>query len=196
MIGFAEALAGFAALVVGYSTVRYLGASHNGLVESREECERAWSNVEVLLERRYDEIGNLVDVAREHVEYEKDVLQRVIDARRRAIKAQNPYDRAEADVVIRESVSELYKLSDEYPNLRADDAFDDLRTKITRLEQRIEDRREFYNESVARYNAGLERFPEAVFASRRGFERRQPFEASEAATSRFDVGARFASRDR
>lgn len=190
MSTFAAVVVGFIVLLVGYSAVRYLGAAHNNLVEARERCEKAWSDVDVLLERRAEEVGNLVDVTGEHVSHERDVLRDVMDARERAIEVQNPDQASKAAVAMRESLEEVYALSDEYPELRSSDRFDELTDSIRTLEQRIENRREQYNDAVSTYNARLDRVPERFVADLRGFDRRVPFVASADAREGIDVRER------
>lgn len=195
MVTFGQVILGFAVLVVGYGLVRYLGTAHNNLVDARERYIRAWGNVEVLVERRYEELGDLIDVVREQVGHELDVLDRVIAARQEAIEAQTPVAIARAQLSVDQSVDALYDLADEYPDLEASDAFEELRQQIRANEQRLEDRREFYNDAVARYNARLAKLPEQLFAALYGFERREPFEASEAARDGVEVGRRLAGDD-
>lgn len=191
MVTLVDVVVGFAAVLVAYSLVRYLGAAHNSLVDAHGNVDRTWGNVEVLLQRRHDEVANLVDVASEHVETEQEVLAEVMVARERLVEAETPKQQAQADRIVRQAVEEVYQLSDEYPDLQSHDHFTNLREKISRLEQRLEDRREYYNEAVARYNARLDRFPETVFASMQGYEPREPFVADEDARDGVDVRERF-----
>lgn len=191
MVSFGQFLVGFAALLVAYSVARYLRAAHDNLVEARSNVERTWGNVEVLLQRRYDEVANLVDVASEHVETEQEVLAEVMVARERLVEAESPADRAEADLTVRAALEDVYQLSDDYPELRSHDHFENLRETISDLERRLEDRREYYNEAVARYNARLDRVPETLFASMQGYEPREPFVADDAARDGVDIRERF-----
>lgn len=187
---FTTVLVGFAALVVGYSAVRYFGAAHNNLVEARERCNKTWSDVDVLLERRAEEVGKLVDVTREHVAHDRDVLQEVTDARERIVEAQHPDEAADVSVELKNTLEDIYGLSDEFPELRSSDRFDELTDSIRTLERRIETRREQYNDAVGTYNARLDRVPERFIADRRGFDRRVPFVASSDARDGIDVSER------
>lgn len=187
---FATVVVGFAVLLVGYSAVRYLGAAHNNLVEARERCEKAWSDIDVLLERRSEEVGNLVDVTREHVAHDRDVLRDVMDARERIVEVQHPDEAADVSVELQSALKEIYELSDEFPELRSNDRFDELTDSIRTLEQRIETRREQYNDAVSTYNARLDRVPERFIADRRGLDRRVPFVASSDARDGIDVSER------
>lgn len=191
MVGYTTVVLGFAATVGGYAAVRYVGRVERNLLEARERCDRAWANVEVLLERRHDEIGTLVDLAAEHVEHERAVLQDLLDARERAIEAQHPPEAAGASIEVREALTDLYALADELPALGSADRFADVRDSLTEIEQRLENRREYYNEVVAAYNARIARFPERLFAARHGLEPREPFRASPSAREEIDVRDRF-----
>lgn len=195
MVGFTTVLVLFAILLTVYSIVKYLGSAHNNLVEARERCEKAWSDVDVLLERRAEEVGKLVDVTKEHVSHEREVLQKVMDARERVIDVQNPEQAIEAVVAMRDSLEEVYALSDEYPELRSNKRFDELTDSIRTLEQRLETRREQYNDAVNTYNARLERIPERFIADYRGYDRRTPFVASADARKGIDVEERLSLSD-
>ncbi|WP_222916593.1 LemA family protein [Natrinema sp. SYSU A 869] len=189
---FGTVLLGFAVLIVGYSIVRYLGHAQTRVVDAHEHCEKTWADIEVLLERRQSELEQLIDLTNEHVAHERDLLAGLVDAREGAIEAQSPEEAAAVAVSLREATREVYALSDEHPELASNDRFAELSDSIQRLEQRLEDRREQYNEAVATYNALLNTFPESTFAGRRGFTRRQPFVASRGAHEGVDVGDRLA----
>ena len=181
---------GFGAVLVVWLVASYFRRSHDALVEARENCETAWSNVEVLLQRRYDEVGNLIDIASEYMDMERDVLAGVVAARESAIEAGTPAKAAEAEVEIRESVQEFYSLAEEMPELRTDEKFADVRNSLQEIEQRLENRREYYNDAVRQYNALLEKVPERYVAARRGYDSREYFEADEAAKGEFSVRER------
>ncbi|MCW8173135.1 LemA family protein [Natrialba swarupiae] len=190
MAWFVTIVLGFAAAIAGYSGLRYVGRVETTVLEASERCDRAWANVDVLLERRHDEVGALIDLAVEHVEHERDVLQELLDARERAIEVQQP-EAAAASVEIREAIDDLYAVADEVPALQSADRFDDVRDSLTNIEQRLETRREYYNEAVAAYNVRIRRFPERLVAARHGLERREPFRASATAHEGIDVSDRF-----
>lgn len=193
MVGLTAVVAGFAALVGGYAAVRYAGALERTVFESDERCERAWANVEVLLERRYDEVGSLVDLAAEHVEHERAVLQQVLDARERALEAERPAEAADASIEVREALSDLFATADSVPSLQSADRYDEIHDSLTSIERRLENRREHYNEAVAAYNVRISRFPERLVANRHDLEPREPFRASEEARDGLDLRDRFDS---
>ncbi|WP_459194208.1 LemA family protein [Halosimplex sp. J119] len=184
---FVAVVAVFAVALVGWSGLWYAKRTHDQLVDARENCETAWSNVEVLLQRRHDEVGNLVELAGEYMSMERDVLAGIVEARDSAIEANSPEEAALAEAEIRDSIQEFYSISEEYPELRTDEKFADVRDALQEVEQRLENRREYYNDAVRRYNALLEKVPERYVAARRGYEPRDPFEATEAAKQDFSV---------
>lgn len=190
MSAFLYVVLGFGVLLVGYSAFQYLRRAHNRLMDAKENCEKAWSDIEVLLERRQSEVGDLIDLANEHVAHEREVLAGVIDAREGVVEAGTPDEAADLLVSLREATEEVYTLSDEYPDLASSERFDELSESIRNLEQRLENRREQYNEAVAAYNARLRKFPESTFANYYGFTRRESFVASPEAREGVDVGER------
>ena len=191
---FGMVIFGFGFLIVAYSVVRYFGHAQARLMAANENCEKTWADIEVLLERRQSELEQLIDLTNEHVTHERDLLAGIVDAREGAITAQSPEKAAAVAVSHREAAEEIYALSDEHPELASNDRFDELSQSIQRLEQRLEDRREQYNEAVASYNALLYSFPESLFARYHRLSRRQPFVASRQAHEGIDVGERLAVR--
>jgi len=190
MVLYLYVVGGFGALLMIWLTMSFLRRSHDNLADARENCEAAWGNVDVLLQRRHDEVGNLIEIAGEYMELERDVLAGVVEARESAIEATSPEQVAMAEVEIRESIQEFYSLAEETPELRTDEKFADVRDSLQNVEQRLENRREYYNDAVRRYNALLQKVPERYIAARRGYERRDPFEAEEQAKGSFSVSDR------
>jgi len=190
MVLYVFVVGGFAVVLAGWLGLSYLRRAHDHLVDARENCETAWSNVEVLLQRRHDEVGNLVEIAGEYMDHERDVLAGVVAAREAAIEANAPEQAAIAEAEIRDSIQEFYSLAEEMPELRTDEKFTDVRDSLQDVEQRLENRREYYNDAVRRYNALLEKVPERYVAARRGYEPRAHFEADEAAKGEFSVSDR------
>jgi len=190
MSTFANVVLGFGLLIVAYSVVRYLTSAQRRLLEAREHCEKTWSDIEVLLERRRSELANLIDLTNEHVSHDRDLLSEIVDARERVIDAQTPDEAADLAVSLRAATEEVYALSDDHPELESDERFAELSASIQRLERRLESRREQYNEAVSTYNALLYAFPESLFARYHGLTRREPFVASPRAREGVDLGER------
>jgi LemA protein len=140
---------------------------YNGLVTLRENVRKAWSNIDVLLTQRHDELPKLVETCKRYMAHESDTLERVMQARSAVFKAQGSGDvRAlgAAEQQLREGLGRLFAVVENYPDLKADQSFQHLQTRITQLEDTIADRRELYNEAVNLNNIRLQTFPDLIVA--------------------------------
>jgi len=149
---------------------------YNGLVSLKHNVAKAWSNIEVLLKQRHDELPKLVEVCKQYMEYEKDTLQRIVEARSRVMQAGQAGDMGalgQAETQLRLGLGQLFALAENYPRLKADQGFQQLQARISQLESSISDRREVYNESVNLNNIRIEQFPDVLVARALGF---RPFE--------------------
>jgi LemA protein len=154
-------------LIAAIALLLYGVAIYNGLVSLKHNIAKAWSNIDVLLKQRHDELPKLVEVAKQYMAYEKDTLERVIQARSAVFAARERGDVAKvgaAESMLRQGLGNLFALAEQYPELKADVNFQHLRERITGLENAIADRREFYNESVNINNVRIEQFPDLVVA--------------------------------
>lgn len=159
------ATAVFLALVV--VTVLYAVMAYNGLVQLKHNVARAWANIDVLLKQRHDELPKLVEVCRQYRQFEQDTLARVVDARARVASARERHDLSalgEAEGALRMGLGQIFAVAEAYPELRANEHFMQLQTRITALENAIADRREGYNESVNVFNVRIEQFPDLFIA--------------------------------
>jgi LemA protein len=162
-----------AALLVG---------AYNGLIRRRNQVENAWSQIDVQLKRRLDLIPNLVETVKGYAAHERETLDAVISARNRAIEAPDtPHEQAEADNLLTGALRQVFALSEAYPDLKANQNFLALQEELTATEGRVAYARQFYNDSVLDYNTKIEQFPTVFFARMLRFERREYFEADEAA---------------
>ena len=169
-------------LVVVVLLVLFGIGGYNGLVRGRNQVENAWSQIDVQLKRRIDLIPNLVETVKGYAAHEKDTLEAVINARNAAMAAPaTPHDQANADNVLTGALRQLFALSEAYPDLKANQNFLALQEELTATEGRVAYARQFYNDSVLRYNNKLQTFPTVVLAGMFHFERREFFEADEAA---------------
>jgi LemA protein len=140
---------------------------YNGLVALRENVRKAWSNIDVLLTQRHDELPKLVETCKRYMAHERDTLERVMQARSAVFKAQGSGDvRAlgAAEQQLREGLGRLFAVVENYPDLKADQSFQHLQTRITQLEDAIADRRELYNEAVNLNNIRIQTFPDLIVA--------------------------------
>ncbi len=139
----------------------------NGLVRLKHGVARAWANIDVLLKQRHDEVPKLVEVCRQYSQFEQTTLARVVDARARVASARERHDVSAlgvAESALRSGLGQLFAVAEAYPELRANEHFMQLQTRITALENAIADRREGYNEAVNIFNVRVEQFPDLVIA--------------------------------
>lgn len=165
----------------------YLVALYNRLVTFRNRVDNAWAQVEVQLKRRYDLIPNLVETVKGYAAHEKDVFETVARARQAAIAAQGPQEKGPAENALTQALRQLFAVAEAYPVLRASENFQSLQGELTETENKIAYARQFYNDTVYRYNTTIEKFPALLFARAFGFTKRDYFEAEEAAQQRVEV---------
>jgi LemA protein len=145
----------------------YLIGIYNGLVRVSAAVKLAWSNIDVLLAQRHDELPKLVEVCRQYMQYEGDTLERVMRARNgidAARSAGNVSSLGVAERDLRTGLSGLYAVAERYPDLKANEAFQHLQARISGLETAIADRREVYNDAVNSNNVRIQAFPEVLVA--------------------------------
>ncbi len=149
---------------------------YNGLVKLRNKVENAWAQIDVQLKRRYDLIPNLVETVKGYAAHEKSTLDAVITARNSAMSAQGPAQQAEAENAISSTLKSIFALSEAYPDLKANQNFLNLQEELTGTEDRISYARQFYNDTVQKYNTKIQTFPTVVLAGMFNFTQRQYFE--------------------
>ena len=155
---------------------------YNGLIKSRNQVENAWAQIDVQLKRRLDLIPNLVETVKGYAAHERETLDAVITARNRAMAAPStPAAQGQADNLVTGALRQLFALSEAYPDLKANQNFLALQEELTATEGRVAYARQFYNDSVLTYNTKLDTFPSVVFARMMKFDKREYFEADEAA---------------
>jgi LemA protein len=153
---------GVLAVIVVYIIVIY-----NNLVSLKHNVSKAWSNIDVLLKQRHDELPKLVETCRQYMQYEQETLEKVMQARSSVAAAQQQGDIAQlgkAEGALRLGLGGLFAVAEAYPDLKADETFQHLQARISQLEDAIADRREFYNESVNNNNVSIEQFPDVLIA--------------------------------
>ena len=153
---------------------------YNGLVAARQECARAWQNIDVLLKQRHDELPRLVEVCRGHMEYEKDTLERLLLARTVLSAAHDIPGQTRASQAVSDAVRQLFAVAERYPGLKANESFAKLSERITELENQIADRRELYNAATTAWNTRIEQLPDRILARSVGMTRRELWRASSA----------------
>ncbi len=168
-------MAGMAFTLV--AVVAYTVGIYNGLVRLKHNVDRAWSNIDVLLKQRHDEIPKLVETVKGYMNHEKQVLQGVTEARAMFDRAESVAEKGEADAMMRGALGRLFAVAEAYPELKADQSFRMLQERISGLEDGIADRREFFNHSVNAFNIRIEQIPDVVLARLMGLQPRDLFEA-------------------
>lgn len=171
-------------------SILYVVGMYNGLVNLKHAVDRAWANIDVLLKQRHDELPKLVDTVKGYMAHEREVLQRITEARAAYEGARTVDEKGNADGQVRDALGRLFAVAESYPELKADASFQMLQERISLLEEQIADRREFFNHSVNAFNVRIEQLPDVFLARAMGLEPRELFEATGA--ERRDVRISFA----
>jgi len=146
----------------------YFAMVYNNLVQVKHNVAKAWANIDVLLKQRHDELPKMIETCRQYMKFEQDTLTRVMEARSQvaaARESRNMPALGAAEQALRSTVGQLYAVAEAYPELKTDQTFLQLQSRIVSLENAIADRREFYNESANINNVRIEQFPDVVVAS-------------------------------
>jgi LemA protein len=158
----------------------YLLTLYNGLIAVKNNVDKAWANIDVLLKQRHDELPNLVEVCKGYMKYEGDTFQRITQARSAYSQATTVDQKVEASAGLSSAVGRLIATAENYPELKANNDFMQLQTRISQLESQIADRREFYNDSVNTFNTRIQEMPDAIIANNMGLKPRAMFQVAEA----------------
>lgn len=186
-----EIVGAFVLLLVVGGIVVYAVMIYNGLIRLNRNIDKAWSNIDVLLKQRSDELPKLIDTAREYMDYEQEVIENVTEARTQAQRAQGPSEEADADEAVKGALANLFAVAEDYPELKANESFQQLQDRIAEIEERIADRREFYNSSVNTYNIRINQIPYVFVANAMDYEDRELFQVSEEDRRDVDVSELF-----
>lgn len=165
------------AVLAGYVIMAY-----NRLVRLKHNVKAAWSNIDVLLKQRHDELPKLVTTCREYMKFEQETLEKVVNARSQVSNAMQSGNMAElgvAESMLHNTLGRLFALTENYPELKANESFARLQSRITTLENSIADRREYHNDTVNINNIVVEEFPTNIVAGKFKFTQAELFEVSE-----------------
>jgi LemA protein len=182
---------GLVVLALVYGVVTY-----NGLVQLKHNIAKAWANIDVLLKQRHDELPKLVEVCRQYKQFEQETLARVTEARARVAKAREAHDvpaLGAAENLLRAGLGQIFAVAEAYPELKANEHFMQLQTRITALENSIADRREWYNESVNLHNVRIEQFPDLIVARMFSYTEQPLLQFSVAEKADVDLKALFSA---
>jgi LemA protein len=162
--------------------VIYVIQIYNGLVSLKHSVSKAWANIDVLLKQRHEELPKLVEACKQYMQHEQGTLEKVMEARSGVSKARESKDMqalGQAETVLRQGLMNLFAVAEAYPDLKANESFQHLQTRISGLENSIADRREFYNESVNNNNVRIEQFPDLLIARQFSFKAAELLEFSD-----------------
>ena len=159
----------------------YVIMVYNRLVAKRVQTKNAWSQIDVQLKRRHDLVPNLVSTVQGYASHERETLESVTKARQQAIDASSLGDQAQAENMLTGALRQLFALSENYPDLKANQNFMQLQEELTSTENKIGFARQHYNDTVSRYNTALQSFPQNIIANTFNFEKRDFFEIEEPA---------------
>jgi len=154
---------------------------YNVLIKLKNRVEEAWSDIEVQLKRRYNLIPNLVETVKGYAAHEKEVFEKVTQARSQAMQAQTLHEKAQAENMLSQTLKSLFALSENYPDLKANQNFLELQRELIDTEDKIQAARRFYNGNVRDFNTKIESFPSNLVAKIFNFKKREFFEAESSA---------------
>ena len=168
----------------------YALSVYNGLVALKNAIARSWSNIDVLLKQRHDELPKLVKTCEAYMQHERAVFDRLSEARAGLMKARSLPERAQAESTLTQALGQFFAVAEAYPDLKANQNFLMLQNRISDLENQIADRREYYNDTVTTFNTRLEQVPDRFVAEWGRFTPAELFKV--APHDREDVEIKFA----
>jgi LemA protein len=180
-------------LLAAMLVVYFIGL-YNALVTLKNGVGLAWSNIDVLLKQRHDELMKLIEVAKQHMQFEQKTLEAVIAARNAAHSARSSGDVAavgRSEAALKTSLGSFVATAEAYPELKASHSLQQVLSRISALESSIADRRELYNQSVNLNNTRIAQFPDVIIANNFGFKEAILLQFSAAETADVDVGSLF-----
>lgn len=160
---------------------------YNGLITLKNRVDEAWSDIDVQLKRRYDLIPNLINTVKGYAAHEKELLEKITQARAQAMGAQTPGEKQEAENALSGTLKSLFAVSENYPDLKANQNFLELQRELTDTEDKIQASRRFYNGNVRDFNTKLETFPTNVMAGMLNFSKREFFAVDESERENVNV---------
>jgi LemA protein len=151
---------------------------YNSLLAVNENINKAWANIDVTLKQRYDELPQLLKICEQYVEYEEDMIQKIMSAREKMVQGKDVSEKAAGFNELTAGIKGLLAVSEAYPDLKANVQYTQIQTRLSHLEETLADRREFYNDSVNIFNTRIQQIPDVFFANLLGYQRKQMFEVT------------------
>lgn len=171
-----------ALIITGLLLIGIIGgiiSIYNRLVMLNFNVDKSYANLGVLLKQRVDEIPNLVKVVQENMQYESHLLEQITAIRTRFLNTQMVNEKIELSNEMEKAMKSIFAISENYPDLKANQGFLDLQSRVSKIEDMIADRREFFNESVNMYNIGIHEFPNLILAKMFGYKDKTLLQISE-----------------
>jgi len=162
-------------IIIGAVVVMVIGM-YNSLVTLRNRCDNAWSQVDVQLRRRYDLIPNLVETVKGYAKHEREVFEKVTQARAAAVNAQTVKEQGQADNMLTGALKSLFAVAENYPDLKANQNFLMLQEELAGTEGKVAYARQFYNDVVMKFNMKQQVFPSNIIANMFGFKIKDYFQ--------------------
>ena len=162
-----------AAILIAIATI------YNRLVALRQNCKNAYADIDVQLKQRFDLIPNLVETVKGYAAHEKNVFEEVTKLRAKVSEAGSPQERLGAEKALGKAMMNIYAVAENYPDLKADQNFQQLMAELADIENKLAAARRFYNNSVSEYNTGIEQFPANFLAKSFGFNPEEFYEVEE-----------------
>jgi LemA protein len=166
-------------IVVLVLVVLFVVVLYNGLIRLKNRTDEAWSDIDVQLKRRHDLIPNLVNTVKGYATHERELFEKVTEARSAAMGAQTPADKEKAENALSGTLKSLFAIAENYPDLKANQNFLELQRELTDTEDKIQAARRFYNTNVRDFNIKIEMFPSNLIAGMLNFTKRDFFAAEE-----------------
>jgi LemA protein len=176
-------MATFIWIIIAILFIIFLGIAtvYNSLVVLKNRAKEAWSDIDVQLKRRYDLIPNLVETVKGYATHERELFEKVTQARASAMSAQGAKEKAGAENILNDTLKSLFAVAESYPDLKASTNFLELQRELTDTEDKIQAARRFYNTNIRDLNIKIESFPANIIAGSFGFKQMELFQtASEA----------------
>src|SRR5271157_5546811 len=172
-------LVGLVLILIVVGIFAYLITIYNSLVRLKNDIDKAWANIDVLLKQRHDELPKLIETCKGYMQYEQKTFQLITEARTSFMKANTVGEKAQADNLISGALKSLFAVAENYPELKANNNFMQLQNRISELEERIADRREFFNDDVNTYDIRIQQLPDVFIAGMLGLQRKDLFKVTE-----------------
>jgi LemA protein len=170
----------YVVLIIIAVLILWLVFVFNKLISLKNRSQEAWSDIDVQLKRRHDLIPNLVEAVKGYASHERELFEKVTEARTKAMGAQTMGDKAQAENALSGTLKSLFAVAENYPDLKASQNFLELQRELTDTEDKIQAARRFYNGNVRDLNIQIEKFPASIVASMFAFKKMEFFEIAEA----------------